>query len=60
VTHLENVHRGKRGNVTHCPQGHEYTPENTRTMMARGKPARYCRICLTASKHRTYLASKAA
>jgi hypothetical protein len=26
---------------THCPQGHEYTPENTR--IARGK--RYCKTC---------------
>lgn len=29
VTRRENVLRGARGRlVTHCPQGHEYTPEN--------------------------------
>jgi hypothetical protein len=28
-------------NKTHCPHGHEYTPENT--MVSRGR--RYCRIC---------------
>jgi hypothetical protein len=30
VTHQENVRRGLRGRMkTHCPQGHELTPENT-------------------------------
>lgn len=28
---------------THCPQGHEYTPENTG--FRRGKSWRYCRAC---------------
>jgi len=32
VTHAENIWRGYRakfGTITHCPQGHEFTPENT-------------------------------
>lgn len=45
VTHAENVRRGDSGKhesrKTHCPRGHEYTPENTRRI--RGK--RYCREC---------------
>lgn len=28
---------------THCPKGHEYTPENTRRL--RGGKSRMCRIC---------------
>ena len=46
VTHQENVLRGegiaaRQAQKTHCPKGHEYTPENTRTY--RGH--RYCRTC---------------
>jgi len=40
VTHQENTARFKR-RITHCPKGHEYTPENT--YMYRGK--RNCREC---------------
>jgi hypothetical protein len=29
---------------THCPQGHEYTPENTRVIPSR-PTARYCKAC---------------
>lgn len=31
--------------VTHCPKGHEYTPENTGIQMKDGYPTRYCRTC---------------
>lgn len=31
-------------NKTHCPQGHEYTPENTKVIPSR-PTARYCRQC---------------
>ena len=45
VTKSENVKRGLGGahnkQKTHCPQGHEYTPENIRWYQGR----RYCRTC---------------
>ena len=37
----ENVRRHFEKNVTHCPQGHEYTPENT----YRGRGGRRCNEC---------------
>lgn len=30
---------------THCPAGHEYSPENTREYVHRGWKLRYCRAC---------------
>jgi len=30
---------------THCPHGHEYTPENTYMQLAHGRPCRQCRAC---------------
>lgn len=45
VTLAENIRRGTQGDFqkakTHCPQGHEYTPENTN--IKRGQ--RHCREC---------------
>ena len=45
VTAEENARRGvdivDRKGRTHCPQGHEYTPENTYTW----KNMRHCRTC---------------
>ena len=49
VSRRENVRRGAAGAVsgrrqkskTHCPHGHEYTPENTRI----GHGARHCLEC---------------
>jgi hypothetical protein len=46
VTHAENGRRGKsvwavNARKTHCPQDHEYSPENT--LIERG--ARVCRTC---------------
>lgn len=53
VTHAENVRRGNAGQhhaiKTRCPQGHEYTKENT--LVCQGK--RYCRQC-NALKNRAY------
>lgn len=45
VTFAENVRRGvsRCSKVTHCPKGHEYTPENTYSPP--GKKARMCRAC---------------
>lgn len=50
VTNLENAQRGRAGDavrrrvalITHCPQGHEYTEENTYTYASGG---RMCRTC---------------
>lgn len=42
VTQRKNQRRGIKGVLTtHCPQGHEYTPENTETWRGR----RSCRTC---------------
>jgi hypothetical protein len=40
VTQQEN-NRRQAAAITHCPQGHEYTPENT----GYDRGSRYCRIC---------------
>lgn len=47
VTHQENILRGEsfaavNARKTHCPQGHEYTPENIRRQRDGG---RLCRTC---------------
>lgn len=47
VTPRENVRRSqsfaaKHARKTHCPQGHEYTPENTRLSK---RNERSCRVC---------------
>ncbi len=47
VTGIENTRRGLAGEPqrarTHCPHGHEYTPENTYRVP--GKVNRFCRSC---------------
>lgn len=55
VTHLVNIMRGEspvshNGEKTHCPQGHEYSEENTRwyTRPGADRPGRYCRECARA------------
>lgn len=57
VTRVENIQRGENHwrNKTHCPQGHEYTPENT--YVYRGR--RQCRTCSAVYK-RQYKARKRA
>lgn len=51
VTRLENIRRSSSifaANMakTHCPQGHEYTPENTRIRIGRfGTENRSCKEC---------------
>lgn len=57
VTNAENTRRGlapilsaKRNRAkTHCPHGHEYTPENTLVKLsAKGTQGRQCRLCKAA------------
>jgi len=52
VTEKENVARSPihSANKTHCPQGHEYTEENTYTY----KEKRSCRICIRARVRQRY------
>lgn len=51
VTRRENIRRssspfGVNIDKTHCPKGHEYTPENTRVRIGpRGNPMRSCKQC---------------
>jgi hypothetical protein len=51
VTNRENILRGNtimaaNAAKTHCPEGHEYTPENTRLRTGAGKAqSRECRTC---------------
>ncbi len=52
-----------QANRTHCPQGHPYTPENTRILKrsssSRGGPTyRICRICRNATKRQNYRRSR--
>lgn len=50
VTHAENIRRGDvalgiRSAVTHCKNGHEFTPENTVPRQRNGSVHRRCRKC---------------
>ena len=45
---VDSVMKRRNGEqqVTHCPRGHEYTPENTYVHAAKsGRPARNCKRC---------------
>lgn len=63
VTPAENSRRGEPGlhmrekaaRITHCPQGHPYSPENTIFGTTRsGAKSRRCRACMKARRHRAY------
>lgn len=53
LTHRENCRRGTAGQkckerfqkITHCPHGHEYTPENTAWWKQGELKARRCKTC---------------
>jgi len=50
----------KHANATHCPQGHGYTPENTKwNRQPRGTWSRECRACHRAADRARYWAQKA-
>jgi len=57
VTHQENMRRAPHTavdvmrNKTHCPRGHEYTPENTYVHLGK-KTSRRCRQCKNADARR--------
>lgn len=54
ITHKENMlngsptHNNTQSRKTHCPQGHEYTPENTYIWHG----SRACRICRKVANHK--------
>jgi hypothetical protein len=60
VTRGENARRGDAGIVgrlkTHCPHGHEYTPENTLIShpLDSMKRSRICRTCSYAATYKAY------
>lgn len=68
VTRSENLRRGRSAEVrrqqaaliTHCPHGHEYTPENTRLVTTKTGVARHCRACNRVRSLAHYYAKKAA
>ena len=49
---FDTVKHGRHwaANKTHCPQDHEYTPENTYVQIYKGRRRRNCRKCITAQK----------
>lgn len=55
---MSNKGRARRQNVTHCPKGHEYTPENTIHKKA-GLNRRDCRSCDNARAKANYYKRKA-
>lgn len=66
VSRKENILRGvspcaRLARRTHCPQGHEYTPENTKIVQTRWGAlrgtGRQCRMCHKLSNRRAYAAN---
>jgi len=43
---------------THCPRGHEYSPENTYTQSSRGRSSRVCKCCKLARDNARYHGKK--
>ena len=62
LTLSENISDGESANArkTHCPQGHEYTDENTYyNKQANGRLFRQCRTCVKERRRRDYAKAKA-
>lgn len=49
VTNAENIRRAGAAK-THCPRGHEYTPENTRITRSGGRACRACQRIANAER----------
>lgn len=69
TTYAENTLRGRsplvtrliNGSKTHCPKGHEYSPENTRVYVnTSGGPNRQCVTCVKERARQQRLAAKRA
>lgn len=63
VTPRENVVRGegpaaRNARKTHCNSGHEFTPENTRIVLKRGRETRMCVECNRARQRAIYARQK--
>jgi len=56
LTNVQNAANNSQARRTHCPHGHEYTPDNTRR---NAKGHRWCRRCQTLSDARRRLKSGA-
>lgn len=55
VTQAVNCRRGAMGELhTHCPHGHEFTPENTYIANTKKGPRRNCRTCALARQASHY------
>ena len=62
LTISENISHGDsaNGSKTHCPQGHEYTDENTYYWKQKnGGPSRQCRTCRRERDRQSYAKAKA-
>jgi hypothetical protein len=56
ISHLENIKKGpNRHKTTHCPNGHFYSPENTRPTKGGSK---VCKICERENGHKRYIEVK--
>lgn len=57
LDHVSNIARSThRNRPTHCPKGHEYTPENTRVQVSNttGHVARRCKTCRARERAEQY------
>lgn len=55
VDNMADMNKKRRNGmtkVTHCPEGHEYTPENTYVHIYKGATKRNCRACKRESSRR--------
>ena len=60
LTLSENSRDNGQARRTHCPQGHEYTDENTYyNKQANGRLFRQCRTCVKERRRRDYAKAKA-